>query len=280
MQHVLRRLAPSPRRRVGRLGVALVLASGSLAMGTTACAHSEQDWQAQLQKYDNLARQYQNDKTQLEAARAEVTRLTAELEKQGVNLQSEQEKAGDLKTLLDAAKDQAALLERVKARFEALREKLKELTDIGLEVRIRHNKMVISLPGDVLFAPGSDKLSKSGENVLAKVTKVLLSDPSLAERYYQVAGHTDNQPLVRTAEEFKDNWGLSLMRAREVLLFVTKAQEGRGLDIKRWSASGYADTDSVASNSNPQSRRRNRRVELVVQPDVAEMLDLKSLATE
>ena len=137
--------------------------------------------------------------------------------------------------------------------------------------------MVISLPGDVLFRSGSAKLSKAGEDVLAKVARVLLSDPTLAERYYQVAGHTDNQPVVRTVEEFKDNWGLSLMRAREVLLFMTKVDAGHGLDIKRWSAAGYADTDPVAANTTPAGRRQNRRVELVVQPDIEEMLDLKKL---
>ena len=143
-----------------------------------------------------------------------------------------------------------------------------------------HPSLPISLPGDVLFAPGSAKLSKAGEDVLAKVTKALLSDPALVERYFQVVGHTDNQPLVRMAEEFKDNWGLSLMRAREVLLFVTRAEAGKGLDIKHWSAAGYADTDPLAPNTTPESRRKNRRVELVVQPAVEEMLDLKSLAAE
>ncbi|MBN2195701.1 MAG: OmpA family protein [Polyangiaceae bacterium] len=268
----------SSRRRGGF--VPLVLAPLLLSWGSLGCGHSEREWQAQLGRYGDLGQQYQNQQAELERARAEVARLMGELQRQGLNLRSEQAKTGDLQQLLDEAKAQAALLERVKARFEALRDKLKELTELGLEVRIRHNKMVVSLPGDVLFAPGSAKLSRAGENVLSKVTKALLSDPALAERYYQVAGHTDNQPVVRTAEEFKDNWGLSLMRAREVLLFVTKVEAGRGLDIKRWSAAGYADTDPVAPNSTPEARRKNRRVELVVQPDVEEMLDLKSLVAE
>lgn len=256
----------------------LVLAVGGLGLGTSGCGHSEQDWQAQLRKYDQLGQQCQSQQAELAAAKAEVARLTAELQQQGFSLQSEKTKSGDLEKMLDEANEQAALLERVRARFAVLRDKLKELTEIGLRVRIRHNKMVISLPGDVLFTSGSSKLSKSGEEVLAKVTKALLSDKGLSERYYQVAGHTDNQPVVKTAEEFKDNWGLSLMRAREVLLFLTKVDAGKGLPVKRWSAAGYAETDPVSVNTTPEGRRRNRRVELVVQPDVEEMLDLKSLA--
>lgn len=253
------------------LGLALSL------LPLAGCGHTETEWKAQLDKYDDLSRKTKDQQAELDRVNAEVARLTADLGKQGLDLKTEQARTGDLQKLLDAAKEQAALLQRVKARFEALREKLKELTNIGLEVTIRHNKMVISLPGDVVFAAGSDKLTKPGEHALAKVRKVLLSDPGLAERYYQVAGHTDNQQLVRTAEEFKDNWGLSLMRAREVLLFLTKPETGGGLQVKHWSAAGYAETDPVAANTTAEARRRNRRVELVVQPDVEEMLDLKSL---
>jgi chemotaxis protein MotB len=242
-----------------------------------ACDHSEQEWQSQLDKYNELGRRTQGQQAELDRAKADVASLTAELQRQGLDLKTEQSKSGDLQKLLEAAKEQAALLERIKARFETLREKLKELTNIGLEVTIRHNKMVISLPGDVVFAAGSDKLTKPGERALTKVRKVLLSDPSLAERYYQVAGHTDNQQVVRTADEFKDNWGLSLMRAREVLLFLTKPDTGGSLQVKHWSVAGYAETDPVTANSTPEARRRNRRVELVLQPDVEEMLDLKSL---
>lgn len=244
------------------------------------CGHTEQEWKAQLDKYTELGKQKQDQQAELERTKAEVAQLKSELEKQGADLKTEQSRSGDLQKMLEAAKEQAAALERMKARFEALREKLKELTNIGLEVTIRHNKMVISFPGDILFAAGSDKLSKQGEKALTKVRKVLASDPSLSERYYQVVGHTDNQQLVRTADEFKDNWGLSLMRAREVLLYLTKQEAGTNLNVKRWSAGGYADTDPITSNATPEGKRRNRRVELVLQPDVGEMLDLKTLVKE
>ena len=263
-----------PHRRYSYL-LGLTLSGASLLV---ACGHTQQEWQAQLDKYNELSRRNQGQQADLDHVKAEVARLTADLARQGLDLKTEQSRTGDLQKLLDAAKEQAALLERVKARFEALRDKLKELTNIGLEVTIRHNKMVISLPGDIVFAAGSDKLTKPGERALTKVRKVLLSDPSLADRYYQVAGHTDNQQVVRTAEEFKDNWGLSLMRAREVLLFLTKAEAGSSLQVKHWSAAGYAEIDPIAPNATADARRRNRRVELVVQPDVEEMLDLKSLA--
>ena len=188
-------------------------------LATTACGPSKQAYQAQLDENARLNADARARQQQLAAAEAEIARLTGEWERQVALLEQEKQRGMALEQQLKTTAEQAAILERIKARFAALKEKLKELTELGLEVSIRHNKMVISLPGDVLFSPGSDRLSGSGKDVLTKVLTVLRSDKSLAERYYQVAGHTDDQPVVRTANEFRDNWGLSLMRAREVLLF-------------------------------------------------------------
>ncbi len=97
-----------------------------------------------------------------------------------------------------------------RARFEQLRDKLKKLTELGLKVEIRRNRMVIRLPGDVLFASGEDKLRPEGIQVLDAVAEVIRNDKQLAGRCFQVAGHTDNKPLA--GGRFTDNWGLSVMR--------------------------------------------------------------------
>jgi chemotaxis protein MotB len=140
--------------------------------------------------------------------------------------------------------------------------------------------MVISLPGDVLFASGKDDLRPEGLEVLGAVAEVIRTDKQLSKRYFQVAGHTDNRPL-HAGSRFGDNWGLSAMRARRVLLFLvgpgTGKDPGGGLDPKRLHAAGYGETDPVATNDTDEGRQANRRVELVLMPDVEEMLDLKSL---
>jgi chemotaxis protein MotB len=89
-----------------------------------------------------------------------------------------------------------------------------------------------------------------------------------------VAGHTDNKPLQRGP--FKDNWGLSLMRAREVLVFLVDPKAGQ-LPVAHWSATGFADTDPIAGNDSDDGRQKNRRCELIVSPSVEEMLDLKAI---
>ena len=49
----------------------------------------------------------------------------------------------------------------------------------------------------------------------AYLAEVIRGDKDLNARTFQVAGHTDNKPLA--GGPYKDNWGLSVMRAREVL---------------------------------------------------------------
>src|SRR5690606_5935246 len=167
----------------------------------------------------------------------------------------------------------------IKTRFETLRQKLQKLVKVGLKVEIRRNRMVIRLPGDVLFASGQAKLQKGGEEVLDQVAEVIRNDKTLAQRYFQIAGHTDNKPLK--GGRFQDNWGLSARRAREVLVYLISPQDakegGGGLAATRLHAAGYGETDPVETNETDEGRQANRRVELVLQPDVEEMLDLKNL---
>ena len=71
------------------------------------------------------------------------------------------------------------------------------------------------------------------------------------------------------------------MRARQVLIYLIAAVDakdgGGGLDPNHLHAAGYGDTDPVGKNDTDDERKANRRVELVLMPDVEEMLDLKSL---
>jgi chemotaxis protein MotB len=113
---------------------------------------------------------------------------------------------------------------------------------------------------------------------LLQVAEVIRADPELSKRRFQIAGHTDAKPLA--GGRFGDNWGLSAMRARSVLALLTTplAKQGGGLTPANLSAAGYGEVDPVSTNETEEGRKKNRRVELVVQPDVEEMLNLKSLA--
>jgi chemotaxis protein MotB len=298
---------------------------------TVGCGYTEAEWKAQLDKYNHLNSQFEAEKAahaksqaEVDAEKKRVADLEAELKKLGFDLsnvtaqlqQTGTEKdqlasnVDQLKRALEEYRMRAEQLERIKKRFEMLRDKLNKLTQLGLKVEVRNNRMVIRLPGDVLFPSGSDKLKDEGIKVLKAVADVIRNDPQLVKRYFQVAGHTDNKPLQ--GGPFRDNWGLSLMRARGVLLYLIEpvaaaeppakpgaakpaagkpaaneaakadakdvAKEGGGgLDVTRLHAAGYGETDPVQPNSDDEKRAANRRVELVLLPDVEEMLDLRQL---
>ncbi len=260
----------------------------ALFVVSASCGHSEEEWQAQLAKYDQLSQQNQQaldnlakTNKSLEAEKAHVADLEAKLKAMGLSLEETTGKVSQLSASLEEQekalkqyKERAALLEAMKARFEALKKKLDQLTKLGLAVNIRNNRMVISLPGDVLFDSGADTLKKEGKEILGQVAAIIKGDPGLLSRAYQVAGHTDSKKLIGGGI-FKDNWGLSLMRARGVLLHLVN--EG-GMPSDKWSAAGFADTDPIASNDDDAGRQKNRRCDLIVVPSVEEMLDLSRLA--
>ena len=252
-----------------------------LALG---CGHTNEEWQSQVSRYDKLQGECHVDaerlNSQLAEARVHEADLIAKLRSAGIDLETHRTEVTKLSSTLEEReralaefRNRARKLEQIKARFDVLRRKLDELTRIGLVVSVRHNKMVISLPGDVLFDSGKDTLRKDGEEILRKVAAVIRGDRSLAERDYQVAGHTDDLPLK--GSQFRDNWGLSLMRSRSVPTFLVG--KGASLPRRHWSAAGFAETDPVAANMTKDGKQKNRRCELTVMPDVDEMLDLQEL---
>ncbi len=260
---------------------ALSLAALPLSFGlAVGCGHSEEEWQAKLRELQNVQAEQQKTRAELDDAKAKNAELAQRLQKAGVDMSNLSADLAEQKSALEKLRKDKEQLEAIRKRFELLRQKLDSLTKLGLSVTVRKNRMMIQLPGDVLFDSGKVELKQNGKDILLKVADVIRNDADLAARTFQVAGHTDDKPLQ--GGPYKDNWGLSVMRAREVLQFLVKPREdkkepGGGLKTDRWSAAGYGETDPIAANDNPENMQKNRRVELVVMPNVEEMLDLKSL---
>lgn len=270
----------SHRRSLAALvSVAVLIATTGLG-----CGPSEEEYQAKLSEIASLknqlnAEQAQNKKSkaELDENAARIAQLKNQLGAAGVDISNLNSNLEQQARALEDYRRRAEQLELIKKRFELLRDKLQALTKLGLSVTTRNNRMVIQLPGDVLFDSSRETLKKEGQDILNKVAEVIRNDPGLSSRAFQVAGHTDSAPLQ--GGRFKDNWGLSVMRAREVLAFLIQPTDkgGGGLNASKWSAAGYGDTDPMKANDTPENKQANRRCELVVVPSLEEMLDLKSL---
>lgn len=263
------------------LKIVAVLGASAFA----GCGYSQEEWDQKVREVESLQGQLASQRqarkkcdADYQDALREVDDLKSKLTAKGLDLENLTTSLEDQKKALEAYQKRAEQLDEIRKRFELLRSKLKKLTQLGLKVEVRDNRMLIQLPGDILFGSGSDKLKAEGRDILLQVATVVREDKDLSAREFQVAGHTDSKPL--RGGRFGDNWGLSAMRARSVLELLTGPldEEGGGLDPANWSAAGYSDTDPVATNETDEGRSRNRRVELVVQPNVEEMLNLNSIA--
>ena len=259
-----------------------------LSLFLVACGYSQEEWDQKVRENESLRDQlttqrqaHKKCEADYAAALQQIDELKRQLTERGVNLENMSASLAEQRKALEEYARRTEQLDAIRRRFEVLQQKLQKLTQLGLQVEVRNNRMMIRLPGDVLFDSGQDKLKKEGTDILLQVAEVVRNDADLSKRNFQVAGHTDSKPLA--GGTFKDNWGLSAMRARSVTVLLTTPttdkSPGGGLATKNWSAAGYADTDPVSTNETEEGRKKNRRVELVVQPNVEEMLNLKSLAT-
>lgn len=268
----------------------------ALALGVAGCGHTDEEMANKQREIDKLAADVKAAKAQLADDQAKMSDLSNQLEaareklkQAGISLDKSQADAQKLQQALAEYKQRADQLAVIEARFRELRSKLDKLNQFGVKVVPRNNRLVVQLPGDILFDSGKDDLKPQGKEVLAQVAEVIRNDKDLNNRYFIVAGHTDNVKYP-AGGPFKDNWGLSLMRARQVTLFLVDDRKadpkkkgdtgGGGLNPQRWSAAGYAEFDPIAGNVATQSKedqQKNRRVELVVQPNVEEMLNLGNI---
>lgn len=168
---------------------------------------------------------------------------------------------------LVALRKQQAAYEKRMAAYRELTEKFRALVDTGkLKVEFRNGQMVLNLPSEVLFASGRARLSKGGKDALKAILDVLLE---FKDRRFMIAGHTDNRD-IRT-RRFKNNWELSTARA----VSVVQAMVAAGFDANNLAAAGYGEHSPVASNDTKEGRTKNRRIEIILVPNLAELPDLE-----
>ncbi len=213
--------------------------------------------QAELQKQ-------LDDGTQL------VATLKGRLEKLGQNVDNLVKERGQLTQAMtdtnarleDLRKQKAAADARAQT-FRDLVAKLHSMIDAGqLKVVIRNGRMIIALPNDILFDSGRTEVKPAGKLALTNVARALAT---VTDRDFLVAGHTDDLP-IRTAL-FPSNWELSTRRAVEVVHFLI----AQGMRPKVLAAAGYGEFDPSVPNDSTEHRAQNRRIEIVLQPNLSDL---------
>ena len=129
-----------------------------------------------------------------------------------------------------------------------------ELASSQLELIVDRRGVTLSIPEAGTFAIGRDELSETAQALVARVANTLAGFSNAV----RVEGHTDDVPIHNL--RFASNWDLSAARASRVVEFLI----ARGLGPERLSATGFAEFHPRVSNTSPEARASNRRIDLVI----------------
>jgi chemotaxis protein MotB len=136
---------------------------------------------------------------------------------------------------------------------QALRELAAQHSDI-LEYDAARG--LIRFKSDVTFGSGSDVLSSNAKSTIRQFAQIMNSTAAAYD--VRIVGHTDSQPIRRTAAQHPTNWHLSCHRAISVLREMTN----NSFASERGEASGRGEFDPLVPNASNGNTARNRRVEV------------------
>ncbi len=132
------------------------------------------------------------------------------------------------------------------------------------------DKSIIVLQGDGMFDSGQVDVLPKYLPVIARVGEAL----NAVSGDIKISGHTDNQRI--RSVRFPGNFELSQARAEVVRSMI----DARLAVRNRTKARGEADAIPMATNSTPEGRSRNRRVEVtLLVPPADRDRELNSIAT-
>lgn len=205
-------------------------------------------------------KQLEQTTLELENARGKVSTTQDELQQLENKKLALQKELSDSRTQLDTLRNIEAETTRRNEIYAQFIERLKTMIDGGqLTVSIEQGRIVINLPNNVLFKSGSASLNPAGNKALTQIAEVL---SQFSDRRFQIEGHTDNNPI--SSARFPSNWELSTSRALAVVHLLTDL----GVTSENISAAGFGEFHPRADNSTDEGRKLNRRIEIIMLPNL------------
>jgi len=228
----------------------LLFVSGAIAVALAAggCV-SKGDFEKLQAERDGLDQRVK----ELESQRAGLEQQKTALERQGGDLRSEVVTLEKQRAQLEAQNQQT------RAQYDSLARNLNDEVQKGqIQLRQYKDMLTVEVAEQIFFDSGKATLKDSGKAVLRKVGEAL---KGYEDKIVRVVGHTDNVPIGKSMQaQFPSNWELSAARATTVV----RSLEAAGVPPGRLAASGRAEYSPVASNDDPDGRRRNRRIEITL----------------
>ncbi len=249
-------------------GIVVVLLFALASCGTSKKLKEAQDQIAKLQS-DSVA--CTNSLSNCNSKVADLNSQVASLSAQNASLSKDAAAYRQLKEDMRMQRDQlnAALAEQGTSLRE-IREKLitglSALVDSGIDVTFKGGLLYVDLPEKLLFKEGSATLSPKFKEALSPLASVVNNYPKVQ---IYVVGHTDTLK-IHTAK-FQDNWTLSTERANSI---VRVLRDDFNVDPARLLAGGRSKYNPVASNDTKEGRAMNRRIQIILNPDLTKLWDM------
>jgi chemotaxis protein MotB len=266
-------------RHTNKLAVLLLAGSilGSACVTTGTFEAKEAELATAVKEKNALKQENAKLQAQVDDLNKQISDLKKQMEQVKAYGKGKADEAGalaagmeNLQKRLDELERQKKVAEERAAMFRSLVDKLRSMVDAGqIKVQVRNGRMLLVLPNDILFDSGKTDLKAEGKDAIAKVAKVLAT----MDRHFLVAGHTDN--IAIKTKRFPSNWELSTERAVEVARLLID----NGMKPSQLGAAGYAEYDPAASNATAEGQAQNRRIEIVVEPNLSELPSLDGIGT-
>src|SRR5262245_27088712 len=166
--------------------------SGVTALGLAlgGCGHTDEEMAAKQREVDKLAAdlkaakaQIADDQAKFSDAQNQIEKMKEQLKQAGISLDRSASETQKLTQALAEYKQRADQLAVIGGRFRELRSKLDKLNQVGVKVVPRNNRLVVQLPGDILFDSGKDELKQGGKEILSQVAEVIRSDKDLNNHF-------------------------------------------------------------------------------------------------
>jgi chemotaxis protein MotB len=166
-----------------------------------------------------------------------------------------------LENLNNELAERANAMKQIKANVDKA---LEEFNAQGATVTYENGLVHINFQNDFFFKSGSSTIAPRGRVALNTIAQVLRQYPKLT---CTIVGNADNQ----LAKGSDDNWPLSTERAISVVRILANTYH---INPTRLIAAGKGEFSPVASNATPEGRERNRRVEIILIPDLSSLWEL------
>lgn len=214
-------------------------------------------------------------KEEAQAMLAEIQQLQSELVKREDALfKAERE----LEQKLAELNDKNAKIDELNKTLQEQENKMREIKDKiknalasygdnGIEVTTKGGRIYVSLDEQLLFQSGRWDVNAHGRKALENLSDILAQHTDLN---VLVEGHTDNL-AYKGSGNVLDNWDLSVKRATAVVRILLS---NSNVDPANITAAGRSQYCPIDNTNSAEARQKNRRTEIILSPDIDEVLKL------